>query len=316
MGQTLKKRNQLNNNTRRSNSIVRRLNPISFEKIQTEFKELQSLSCTQLKNISSRKALGNNIVDFFTLKERLHTKGHQNVSFYDFWKKRNDYKKKPYVKKMLDFYENRNIDEIRKYKYIYNLYFSSIAIFKPLISMDIFCRTKATRVLDFTMGWGGRLVGACARNIEAYYGIDKNHHLEKPYFNMKKAIQDLDNVNTEIHLLFQDALEVDYSKMNYDTVLTSPPYYDIEVYRSNTNTLYKTKEEWNIKFYKPLFQKTFTHLREGGHYCLNVPEEIYKDCCIPILGKCSFKILLKKEDRQIESKKKRYKEYIYVWKKN
>ena len=69
----------------------------------------------------------------------------------------------------------------------------------------------------------------------------------------------------------------------------------------------KTKEEWNIKFYKPLFQKTFTHLREGGHYCLNVPEEIYKDCCIPILGKCSFKILLKKEDRQIESKKNEFR---------
>ena len=36
--------------------------------------------------------------------------------------------------------------------------------------------------------------------------------------------------NTKIKLMFKDALKVDYSKLDYDCVLTSPPYYNVEVY--------------------------------------------------------------------------------------
>ena len=41
-------------------------------------------------------------------------------------------------------------------------------------------------------------------------------------------------------------------------------------------------------------------------------EEIYENACIPILGKCKTKILLKKKQR---SDKNQYKEFIYVWRK-
>ena len=294
--------------------IAKIINPVvnDTNKAFDEFLKLRKvMTCAAAKHTSSRVTLGNNVVDAFTLRERLHTKGHQGISFYEFWNKRQDYMQKPYIKNMLHFYKSRKINDVRKYKYMYNLYFSSISIFRPIVAMDVYCRVKAKRVLDFTMGWGGRLVGACALSLEAYYGVDLNKHLETPYVEMVNMLKTAPGHKTEIHLQFKDALIVDYSKMDYDTVLTSPPYYDLERYRGMEES-HKNKEEWNETFYKPLIQKTFEHLKKGGKYCLNVPVDIYENCCIPVLGKYTTKISLKKGERNIGGN---YKEYIYIWEK-
>ena len=304
---------QTNTNHRKTlkTSIAQRINPVTVQMASDEFLKLRGImTCAKAKKTSVRTTLGNNVVDAFTLRERLHTKGHQGISFYEFWNRRKEYMRKPYIQKMLDFYKSRNIEEVRKYKYIYNLYFSSISIFRPIVAIDLYCKVKAKRVLDFTMGWGGRLVGACALSLDAYYGVDSNKHLETPYSEMVNMLKTAPGHKTEIHLEFKDALLVDYSKMDYDTVLTSPPYYDLETYRGMPE--YQTKEEWNETFYKPLILKTYEHLKKGGSYCLNVPETIYEDCCISVLGKCTKKIPLKKGERNIGAK---YKEYIYIWEK-
>ena len=291
--------------------LADRIQTISLPKIQAEYSKLRHTSCSELIKMSGRTRLGNKIVDAFTFVERLHTKGHQNISFFDFWEKRTVFKKRPYIKKMLAFYRNRKIDEIRKYKYIYNLFFSSIAIFRPVMAMEIYCRLKSKRVLDFTMGWGGRLVGACAMGLEAYYGVDLNKHLEEPYSELVAFLQSEPDHNTAIELHFRDALKVDYTKMNYDCVFTSPPYYDVEKYRGSEDKKYKTREDWNKQFYVPLFQKTYDSLKPGGSYCLNVPEYIYEDVCLSLFGKCTQKIPLKKSERT--PGKDQYKEFVYLW---
>jgi len=296
--------------------IAHQLQSYSTDDLLQEYQKLRQMKCTQALKANGRTRLGNKIVDAFTLVERLHTKGHQNVSFYEFWQKRKQYVKKPYVKKMVDFYKNRNVSDVQKFKYIYNLYFSSIAIFRPVMAMEVYCRVNAKRVLDFTMGWGGRLVGACALNLDAYIGIDANRHLIAPYGDLRRFLEkdESNDSQTEITLLFQDALTVDYSRFDYDTVFTSPPYYNLEKYRNTVENKYKTKEEWNRDFYGPLFRKTWTHLQSNGHYCINVPVEIYENACVPILGKCNQKIILKKGKRNPKQATE-YSEYIYVWKK-
>jgi hypothetical protein len=291
--------------------IVKRLHPITEDKIISDYQKLQQLDCKGAIESSFKLRLGNDIVDYFTLEERLHTKTKHNIDFYTFWKKRKHYIQIPHIRKMLQFYQNRKIDEIRKYKYIFNLYFSSISIFKPVVAMELYCRVHAKRVLDFTMGWGGRLVAACVLNLQSYIGIDSNTHLKVPYEKLKTFLRQR-NSTTDITLYFQDALLIDYSTMDYDTVFTSLPYYNTEIYRGN-QTIPTTKEKWFLEFYKPLYEKTWKHLKKGGCYCLNVSQEIYQETCIPVLGKCDNQFLLKKNSRTEVSN---YKEYIYVWNKS
>lgn len=309
---TLKKCKAHKKRTLKHRKIVQELKPITDEEMKTDYEKLKKISCKMQQKLGKRVRTGNKVVDAFTLEERLHAKGDQGISFFDFWMCKDFFAQKPYVKNMLEFYSARNTSELRKYRYIYNLYFSNIAIFSPLRAIEIYCKTNATRVLDFTMGWGGRLVGACANNLDAYYGIDINKHLKTPYSKMVSFLKSDKDITTDIKLLFEDALKTDYSKMDYDCVLTSPPYYDIEVYRGNKQK-YKTNDEWNKKFYSPLFSKTFKHMKKGGYYCLNINEEIYENVCLPLFGKYTKRIEMQKEERK--KGKSTYKEYVYCWKK-
>lgn len=84
--------------------------------------------------------------------ERLNTKGKQGISFYDFWDNRRKYKKDKRIKNLLKYYQDYpNIPEIKKWKYIFNLYFSAISLFRPITAMELYCKYRPHTILDFTM---------------------------------------------------------------------------------------------------------------------------------------------------------------------
>jgi tRNA G10 N-methylase Trm11 len=179
-------------------------------------------------------------------------------------------------------------------------------VFRPLVAMEIYAKYKPTSVLDFTCGWGGRLIGACALNVPKYIGIDINHALEPCYQKMQEFLKTETNTTTVSEFYFQDALSIDYTSLDYDMVFTSPPYFFLESYSNNQS--YESKAEMRKKFYEPLFKKTMESLKKGGVYCLNVNEEIYKNICVELWGEAQEIIPLKKSKRQNE-----YSESIYIF---
>lgn len=269
-----------------------------------DFKKLEKLSDADIKaNPNTR--IGRNFVDFFTFVERLETKGRKGISFFEFWDNKNDYEKKKYILSLIKYNKNTNMTKIQIWYKIFNLYYGSVNIFKPTIAMNVYYKYKPNSVLDMTMGWGGRLVGACALDVPYYTGIDLNKQLIKPYAEMVDTLSKYST--TKITLIFKDALKVDYSKINYDLVLTSPPYYNIEQYSHQPRI---NKDDWDETFYKPLVIKTWEHLQKGGHYCLNVPIDVYERVLKQILGKADAFIPLVKSKRKSNEE---YKEFIYVW---
>jgi tRNA1(Val) A37 N6-methylase TrmN6 len=113
----------------------------------------------------------------------------------------------------------------------------------------------------------------------------------EPYAKMREHLTTASK--TEIDLRFQDALQVDYSVLDYDMVFTSPPYYNKEIYGSK-EAPYKTNDEWDEKFYKPIFRVTYDNLKKEGHYCLNIPQCIYEKICVPMFGEAASSRLTKK----------------------
>ena len=159
-----------------------------------------------------------------------------------------------------------------------------------------------TTILDFSAGWGGRMLGAMVLGID-YIGIDSNKRLSVPY---KKVISKFGG-KSNVRMIFKKAEDVDVSNMNYDMVFTSPPYGMLEQYEGMKNY-----DNFNEQFLKPVIEKTYKHLKKGGTYILNIPADIYK-YVKTILGSATSKILLKKAQRTGAGGG--YKEYIYIWKK-
>jgi hypothetical protein len=290
--------------------IAKEIKNISIEDVAAEFNNLKQIG-SNAENISNRCRIGNNVVDYFTFRERLETRGKYNISYFEFIANIEEFKKKKFISNMLDYYTNVKNKNNTKNKYIvwketYNICISAINIFRPIFAMEIYNKYKTERVLDFCAGWGGRLVGACALNVKKYIGIDINNSLKEPYDKLVQLMKN--NSSTEIEMIFNDALNVDYSILEYDTAFTSPPYYFLEKYENNIE--YASKNEMNAKFYKPLFEKTYKYLKQGGHYILNINNEIYDSVCVPLFGPAHDSFSLKKSKRQ-----NNYTEYVYVWKK-
>jgi hypothetical protein len=229
------------------------------------------------------------------------------MNYFDFLQD-TEYHKKEYIKKLIN-YQKGDDKQVALYR-VFKLHCGSIGLFKPLNAMEVYKRFKPRSVLDFCLGWGSELVGATALDVPNFIGIDLNKSLKEPYLRMTKLLKQIGS-KTKIKLMFKDALKVDYSKLDYDMVLTSPPYYNVELYNG---TKQRTEEEWEEEFYIPIFTETYKHLKKGGHYALNVPQKIYESVCLDLFGPADIKMPLKKKAHpKNKLTKKGYDEYIYVW---
>lgn len=294
--------------------IANKIKCISEEDVKNDYEMLKNM--VTAVEFNERCRVGNNIVDFFTFRERLETRGKYNINFYDFFTNIEEFKKKKFIQTMLTYYETTKNARGLKNEYVvlkevYNICISAINIFRPLVAVEVYQRFKPTRILDFSAGWGGRAVGAAVCNI-SYFGIDINAGLHDPYNKMSAFL----NSNTSssassfINLLIADAVSFDYSTIvpGYDMAFTSPPYYFIEKYSHNEN--YASKDDMDQKFYIPIFSNTYKHLLPGGHFVLNVNKEIYERVCLALFGPAEQTMSCKKSKRQND-----YREMIYIWKK-
>jgi len=307
--------------------ISQQLKEHSQEKAKKDYIRFEEAILNHMDTIKPLSPIGLTFIETFIHTELLNTFSKHGISFYDFWWNRHFYMNRDDATKNLILSISTNkpyLSEIKIAKQVFNLYYGGISIFRPTHAARIYHKYKPSSILDFTMGWGGRLLGASVLSIPKYIGIDSNINLKEPYEKMTSFLKSSTKTTTEIDLYFQDALTVDYATLDYDMVFTSPPYYNKELYKETAtqwNTK-KTPQEWNDTFYKPLFQMTWNHLKPGGYFCLNVPCHLYQDVCIPLFGEATDTIALKKYNRILPQKKQKqtnvgqkYEENIYIWSK-
>ena len=303
-------------NTDEKQHVANKIKCISETDIKNDYEKLKTMTKSTTINAKEAKfnercRVGNNVVDFFTFRERLETRGKYNINFYDFVTNIEEFKKKKFIQNMLTYYETTKNARGLKNEYIvlkevYNICISAINIFRPLVAVEVYQRFKPTRILDFSAGWGGRAVGAAVCST-AYIGLDINAGLRDAYNNMSAF---LNSSASLINMVIADAVSFDYSTISpgYDMVFTSPPYYFIEKYSHNES--YASKDEMDQQFYIPVFSNTFKYLLPGGHFVLNINKEIYERVCLALFGPAEQIMNCKKSSRQ-----NKYREMIYIWKK-
>lgn len=152
-----------------------------------------------------------------------------------------------------------------------NRFNNAVVFFKPTTAKWLYKKFGATKVLDPTAGWGGRLLGAWALGID-YTGIDLNTGMKEAYDQM---IDRLPANTSNLTMMYGNCLDVDFSEIEYDMVLTSPPYVNLEMYEN------MSKFESNAAFYRdfliPLLNKCLAHIKTGGYVCFNISPKMYDD---------------------------------------
>jgi len=186
----------------------------------------------------------------------------------------------------------------------------SIVMFKATTAKYIYHKYGATKVLDPTAGWGGRMLGAWALGID-YVGIDTNIEMVGAYEEMINKMASYPSVfnPSNLKMIWESCLTVDFSKIDYDFVLTSPPYINMEIYEHMPK--WKTDEAFYCEFFLPLWNKCVDNIESGGAVCFNISPKMYEDAKYYGLPECTEEEDLKQQLGQQSGKKKQDK--IYIW---
>lgn len=198
----------------------------------------------------------------------------------------------------------------------------SVVMFKATTAKYLYKKYQAKSVLDPTAGWGGRMLGAWSLGID-YTGCDTNVEMTQAYDNMIQFLNAETGFNNELfevknnsklQMIWDSCLTVDFSKIDYDFVLTSPPYINLEIYEH--------MEEWDSDrafyetFFIPLWQKCVDNIKKGGHVCFNISPKMYADAVKHGLTPChDEEDLLQQMGQKSEDLKKGKKKQdkIYIW---
>ena len=155
------------------------------------------------------------------------------------------------------------------------------AQFKPNVSKVLYDKLRSKNVLDFSAGWGDRLAGFYASETAEYYvGIDprKENH---PIYNEQSEFYDTHKSMCEpkkkVEFICSPAEDVDFTKYNdtFDTVFTSPPYFNVERYSyDDTQSWVKYKEinEWNEHFLQRTLKNLWCSVKSGGYLLVNISD--------------------------------------------
>jgi 16S rRNA G966 N2-methylase RsmD len=129
-----------------------------------------------------------------------------------------------------------------------------VTMYRPLMARNIVAYFDAKSVLDVCAGWGGRMIGSKSVDLEdvMYTGIEP---CEKTYDALRGIRDELSLTGvTLINKPAEVALLELPADAKFDIALTSPPYFNLEIYSDETtqSTKLGDYQAWVEKFLKPV----------------------------------------------------------------
>jgi hypothetical protein len=145
-------------------------------------------------------------------------------------------------------------------------------------------------VFDPCMGWGGRMLGVLSSDKPYnYIGTDVNENNEGCYEKLGDFIREhisteeplSDYPTKEYHIFNERAEMIQFNKEfqkykgKIDLVITSPPYFDREVYsvsNRQSSIRYKDFMTWKRLFLEPTLQTCYSWMGSGTYMLWNISD--------------------------------------------
>jgi hypothetical protein len=136
--------------------------------------------------------------------------------------------------------------------------------FRPLVYAGLIDFFGAKKILDPCSGWGDRLIASLAKHVEEYRGFDPNTSLQKGYQEIKKQFDPKETTMASVEpIKFEDS---DLPSDHFDLVATSPPYFDLELYKNGPDfgLDQEARERWSKTFLRTMLEKSRDAVTSAG----------------------------------------------------
>jgi hypothetical protein len=219
--------------------------------------------------ISSKSEATNigSMSDYFAEDIRVHCKFLSNMSIYQYYNEN--------FSSLIDTLQKEDlpatIEELRELLWKHK----QCTTFKPKITKYIVEMFKARKVLDISSGWGDRLIGAMASDKDFYHGFDPNVKLASRYLEIINIFKPF-AVNPSI-VCSVESLPFEMANLQpgfYDLVMSSPPYFTMEIYdemgEGQSTEGNPSEIDWYTNYLSVWVKKCYHALRRGGILALNI----------------------------------------------
>jgi 16S rRNA G966 N2-methylase RsmD len=160
------------------------------------------------------------------------------------------------------------LSEIKRGIY-FNFGLVKSTMYRPQVAKMVVTNLNGKKVFDPCAGWGGRLLGSVSSGAE-YIAFEPNTETYEGLVQMVKFL----GIEDKVTLYKDSALHMnEYNIYDVDVVLTSPPYFDLEVYShedTQSITGCTSYQMWIDKFLNPLVTGALATLKPTGWSCWNV----------------------------------------------
>lgn len=153
-----------------------------------------------------------------------------------------------------------------------------VSNFRPTIAKALYERysNPGDRVLDFSAGYGGRLV-ACLTLERHYVGFDP---CQMQILGLQRTYQTicrlgLTKSTAELRMVCAEDEMAAEKECSYHLILTSPPFFNREQYSdepTQSYLRYPTYGEWRENFLYTILEESKRLLKPGGFLILNVAD--------------------------------------------
>jgi hypothetical protein len=164
----------------------------------------------------------------------------------------------------------------------------TITNFKPMNARAVWeyiCPVWGGDVLDFSAGFGGRMMGAMTSRMRyTYHGIDPNTKTFAGLQALGELITDVTGTDYSVHCTGSEDFVPEPG--SYDAAFSSPPYFNCERYNDEPTQCYNkfaNLDAWFEQYVEPTLSMIYQGLSTDGIYAVNIAD--YKQ------GKESFSIV-------------------------
>lgn len=144
---------------------------------------------------------------------------------------------------------------------------ASVTKYRAGLSKYLVKRYSATSVLDPCIGWGGRMIGTLAAGA-TYTGCEPDPNT---FGGLRGILQDIQK-EANIHNIPAEEYLPSVASHSVDMVLTSPPYYTLELYTAGNQSVKENMswETWIAVWLRPLIVECLRCLKSDGKSCWSV----------------------------------------------